>query len=941
VKRVLVTVALSALISVLALGLSGCGSSSHQPIIVTLTPTSTHGVDQAQTLSLTATVMNDTKSAGVTWTLSGGATPGTLSNQTTTTATYNAPAAVASVFTVSVTATSVSDTTKTASLQIKVSPPPTVTTSLLPAATAGTPYNQTLSESGGTSPYTWTIASGGSLPPGLSLNSSNGAITGTPTGGGSGQFTFQLTDAAKATATSQPIPITVGPASTLGVATASLPAGTTGTAYSQTLQASGGVAPYQWTSTGSLPAGLSLSSAGVISGTPTATGTSQFTVTATDSGTPTPQTASASLSITIGVGPLQVTTTSSSLPQAVVNGPYSATVKATGGLTPYTWRLSGNPAWLTINSSTGVLAGTPTAAGTTPNFTLTVTDSENPADTATANLAITVNATLSITTQSLPGGSVGTAYSAPVQANGGVQPYKWTISSGNLPAGLAINSGGTISGTPSAMGTSNFTVQVTDSESPNAVSVANLSIVIASASCPNNPTLTGNYALVLRGWSSLNTVTAAVGSFVADGSGNISGGSLDVDDQGTGANHGTFTGTYCVSSDNLATVTLTYGGALSGSNVFEAALDASDGNGHIIFYDNSSFKASGLLRRQDTSTFATSQITGNYAFGFAGADGSLGGAPPRFAVAGQFNVNNGSLTGSYDSDIYGRGIVTDQSLSSGDLSVLSATTGRGTAAITFNSSIAEHGTLNFVFYVVSATELLVMEDDAAGSSLLTGQVLQQSGAFTEASLNGVSVIELESYPLLQPSITAGLLTTTGDTGTFTFSSDQNLAGATSSQPTQAGNFNLSSYPNGRVTLSGESSAPVLYLIDPNQGFVVGTDTGVSFGFMWAQSGTSFTNASLSGTYLGGGRQPVNANVDQEVDSISADGQGNLTGTSDTNSSGGPATTAITDTYTVSSNGRVVVNESGTEAIILYIVSGTQAIALPTQDSAPKLIDFHQ
>jgi hypothetical protein len=154
---------------------------------VGLTPGSTQSIDQSQTVPITATVKQDPKTAGVTWAVSGG---GTLANTTTTSATYNAPASVTTAFTASVTATSVSDATKVATLQIKVAPLPAITTTSF-AATAGTAYNGTLSESGGTSPYTFTINSG-SLPAGLTLKSSTGAITGVPTGpAGNSSVTFQ------------------------------------------------------------------------------------------------------------------------------------------------------------------------------------------------------------------------------------------------------------------------------------------------------------------------------------------------------------------------------------------------------------------------------------------------------------------------------------------------------------------------------------------------------------------------------------------------------------------------------------------------------------------------------------------------------------------------------------------------------------------------------
>ena len=921
-------------ILLVTLSLSGCGGVSNQPITVGLTSSAT-GIDQAQTATLAASIGNDSKNAGVTWTVSGG---GTLSGQTTSAATYNAPATVASGFTATVIATSVTDPTKSASAQIKVNPLPVITTTSL-TLTAGTSSDAALGESGGTSPFKWTIVSG-SLPAGLGLDSNAGAITGTPTGAGSSSVTFQIKDAAGSSA-NQAITITVNPPPALTIATTSLAPATSGTAYSQTLLATGGVPSYAWAVTsGSLPAGLALSRAGVISGTPTGTvtSTSNFTVTVTDSQTPTAATKSANLSITVTEPPLSITTTS--LAGGSSGNAYSQVLQAIGGTPPYTWSISGGalPAGLTLNSTTGAISGTPAVTGTS-NFTVKVTDSTAPtAGSATAALSITINAALAITTTSLPGGSIGTAYSGTVNASGGAQPYTWSITSGSLPAGLTINSAtGVIAGTPTAAGTSHFTVTVADSESPAVKANAALSITIASASCPNNSSLTGHYAMLLNGWSSAptastQTVAAAIGSFVADGAGNISSGDLDLNDQTNGPGSGTFAGTYCVSSNNLATINLTYGGALSGSDTFAAALNSNGSNGNIIFYDNSDRKASGLLRQQDTSAFSTGKIKGNYAFGIVGADG---GGAARFAMAGAFAADgSGNLTGEFDSDTYLTGSA-NATLTSSNFSI--ASSGRGTATITFTGQ----SNLKFVIYVVSASELLVMEDDSAGNSLLSGQVLQQSSPFTDASLDGVGVIEIETLSAGTPSATVGLVTTNGTGSSINLTEDQNLGGAISSL-SQSGSYSTSA--NGRVTLvlTGQSSAPVYYLIAKNQAFVVGSNAlAVDFGVIEPQSGSGFTNSSLTGAYPGGSLQPVESSVGEEVDDLQANGTGAFTGMSVKNGSGGPSTNTITETYTVSSNGRVVVSQSGTQAGIIYMISNSQFVFLPasTADTDPALSQF--
>lgn len=161
----------------------------------------------------------------------------------------------------------------------------------------GWAYSNTFSATGGTGSYTFS-KSAGTFPPGLSLNSSTGAFSGTPTHAGTYSFTITATDTANNTG-SRSYSLTIQPVS-LGVSPATLPGGTVGTAYSQTITASGGSGTgYSFSkSAGTLPAGLILHSAsGVLSGTPTTAGTYSFTITATDSGG---DSGSRSYSVTIG-----------------------------------------------------------------------------------------------------------------------------------------------------------------------------------------------------------------------------------------------------------------------------------------------------------------------------------------------------------------------------------------------------------------------------------------------------------------------------------------------------------------------------------------------------------------------------------------------------------------------------------------------------------------
>ena len=172
-----------------------CSCSSSAPPISVRISASAPQTDQGESLSVTATVSNDSSARGVSWSLNG---PGSLTNQSGLSVTYAAPSNGSGVESAIITATSVTDNTKTASVKIAINLPPSITTLSLPGGSAGTAYSQTVDEAGGTPPIAWSI-SYGAVPNGLSLGASTGAISGTPAEGGTWYFWVQLNDAAGAT----------------------------------------------------------------------------------------------------------------------------------------------------------------------------------------------------------------------------------------------------------------------------------------------------------------------------------------------------------------------------------------------------------------------------------------------------------------------------------------------------------------------------------------------------------------------------------------------------------------------------------------------------------------------------------------------------------------------------------------------------------------------
>jgi len=267
------------------------------------------------------------------------------------------------------------------------------TSSPLASGTVGAAYSATLQVSGGTAPYTWSVASG-YLPGGLSLAASTGVISGVPTAAGAFSPTIQVTDAANNSGT-KALNMSVALASVPLISNSALAGGTVGAAYSATLQAAGGTAPYTWSIiSGSLPAGLNLAaSTGVISGTPTASGTASFTVQVED---PADDASAKALSIAVtAAAPLTLSITTISLPQASTNSAYSATLQATGGTPAYTWSISSGslPAGLSLLATTGQIVGTATATGTV-GFTAKVTDSASHTATMPLSLAVVTGVAL-------------------------------------------------------------------------------------------------------------------------------------------------------------------------------------------------------------------------------------------------------------------------------------------------------------------------------------------------------------------------------------------------------------------------------------------------------------------------------------------------------------------------------------------------------------------
>lgn len=740
-------------VGLLTAGMTACGggsasSTTNNPpppsITVALTPSAAQALDQGQTLSITATVSNDSSNKGVTWSVSGG---GTLSNQTAAAVTYTAPASVTGATTATVTATSAASSSATAALTITVNPPPAVTTTTLTAATVGTAYSATLAATGGAGALSWAL------------------------------------------------------------------------------------------SQGTLPQGLSLSTAGVLAGTPTAAGKSSFSVTVTDA---------------------------------------AKTTSAAAALT------------LTVNAAAPVA--------------------------------------LAITTTSLPSATAGSAYSTTLAATGGTTPYTWSLASGStLPAGLALSAAGVISGSPTASGTSNFTVQVADAESPMVTKTQALALTVnAAGAASNDAEFKGQYAFLVAD-TSTGAEAALAASVTADGKGDITGGEYDLNgDVNAETKVPVAGGTYTVNADNRGT--LTFSDAAGHSYTFAIALgNVTSGvatQGGMIETDRA-YLMTGRILLQDATAFSLTALSGPFAFDLRG------GPAQTFAEAGSFTAASGAISSGL-LDANDNGTSAANQAFTGTLGAVDAS-GRGTAAITVGGT-----TSTLAFYTVSANMALLFGTNPTSAPAEFGEVDRQSGGpFSAASLSGNMVLVTQSATgVPSPHASIGIITADGVSAISGVLDTNDGGNIQLSQSFTGLTYAVTSAANGRFTLSGSGvHTQAGYLISPDNAFMVDIGGGPSNARLYAQSAGPFLESSLSGLFTESTEPMFAAPVAPpqgvspygiESGELSFDGVSALSGTVDEADAAGPSSSAVSDSYTVGSNGRVTVGDG---SVVFYIIAPTHVVAL--------------
>ncbi|HSY13935.1 MAG TPA: putative Ig domain-containing protein [Verrucomicrobiae bacterium] len=576
------------------------------------------------------------------------------------------------------------------------------------------------------------------------------------------------------------------------------------------------------------------------------------------------------------------------LSNGVVGIAYKQLLVVSGGLPPYTWTINAGqlPPGLSL-STDGIISGTPTTLGQF-NFTAKVTDSQTPVQAFnTVSATITISPVLSLTSSSLPGGLVGGNYSATITASNGLPPYTYTPvppDGSTLPPGITLTTTqgtgaatvGTFSGAPTAAGVYSFTVQVNDAASE--VATATYSITVVGR-------LQGPYVLYFNGFDG-GQPFYDVASFITDGNGNVTSGFLDQVGPGSATASGVaLTGTYSLpTGTNFGTLTLTRADNMEALNF--AIIVSTSGDTKAILNNTSlsnTAYGSGLLKKQTLTNVPGTPTS--YSFGWFGNDsgGSRSAGVGMFALAAAANGAQ-SVTGG-EEDLNDNGTVTATiPITGGTLTQLDTTSGRGSYTVTTSS-----GTSNYIYYVVSPTELVAIDTDSGGPQALVDLQQQQltgaSGAFSNGSLSGQSVLALNGTATgsggLVPSAAVGSVTFDGagniarTDGLNAYYTDESDGGTVSTVQYASGTYNVDptcgtiSSACGRVTvnLSGAPTQPVWYLINTNQAFSMDTNAGVTTGSLQAQTVPSggFSIVNLLGSYLGSTITPVLPSVVNELD----------------------------------------------------------------------------
>ncbi len=485
------------------------------------------------------------------------------------------------------------------------------------------------------------------------------------------------------------------------------------------------------------------------------------------------------------------------------------------------------------------------------------------------------------------------------------------------------------------------TITATSVDATSQTDSFTFTIVDGSCGTGNNAVLSGSYAFMVRGGGMNAGYAAIIGSFTANGGGGITSGLLDYNNglgPVTGLTIGSAGSSYTVGTGNR--VCLVLADSQGGVENFRAGVGTLVAGvatqGRIIRYDDNNGRRprqSGVLMKQDTTSFANNQFSGNFAFGEEGVDGSGG----RFAGAGVVTSNGAGSITDIIGDFDDAGTVTG-AVTGGTGTYAIAANGRGTASTTL-TVLGKPGTTNLVLYMVSSSEALIMSTDSlpAGKSIFSGELKKQTGPFSNTTFDNKDyVIYGEGLGSNGGNDTFLAQATFTTNGTATLTSDENNDGTEGTEKISTIALTIAS--NGRTTITGGGgggSPPVLYLIDSSSAFLVDTSGSASFGYVEQQTGGPFSDASLSGQFFFGGDAPTTGS-NYMSGTVTVDGAGGVTGNGDHSGPNGLGTDTISPssggTYSFSTSsvpqGKGIVGTT----MLSYVISGSKLIFMQTSSN---------
>ena len=682
----------------------------------------------------------------------------------------------------------------------------------------------------------------------------------------------------------------------------------------------------------------------------------QITITATSKAD---SSVSATLSFTVNPAPA----ISGSLSSGSVGTAYTATLSVSGGVGPYTWTVTGLPNGLTATpaaspSNSLTISGTPANEGAS-SVSINVFDSTYPSVSAPAdNVTLTISPSqLAVTPAALSPLMELAFFKQPLAvAPSTTGPFTWAISSGSLPTGVSLNSTtGVLSGTPTATGAYDFTVQVSDSETPTAgTGTVTYSGSVQASTVAGK--LSGQYAFLLQGFDAGGNAAALIGSFTADGKGSITAGEIDANDNfAVGRSSSSVTGNYTIDANLRGTVNFNTSVSQVSKSISIAYALSNDGTrGKLISLDANGFQMLGEMQKQDSTGFTAASVESSYAFGLQS------NTQPKSSAAGQIAISSsGQITGAMDQSTSGQG--TGNASLTGSMTSAPDANGRGVVLVSQSQS-----SWTISYYVVSSGELYLMEIDPSSNSttILAGQARRQKLPFTGTSPNGTSVFSLSGYDA--NAATQGPISAIGriivqNSGGVQFSFDENAAnGSVITTANLSGTLSSFDASTGReiIAISGGASGGLfdggaLYIYDSGAGFLVDATTGSGTRAMLAQvvpqSGTSFATPSgnLIGTYGASLSEPA-----AEFDAFVSIDNGQGSPTADVRSQGQPdqaddvfasATFSAPDATgrgTGNLPGTLVgLTGGGNATSVYYLVGANQFFLINTVADKPSAVGF--